>query len=295
MRSILILAAFFSTHTITGQERFVSSDFNDFYDWYHRQSQVAQLYEDQAQLFTFAGNTEVHAGPCRTSETITRLPAGYGVRNIAYDDYYLPEDEIDGYGDIWYHVSGKDPRGQAFTGYIWGGQIAKGWRSVDLGKDGQPEFIMLGISSKKRQAPAEINAEIRIARRGQVVYQVTVPGLCVFEDCASSPLLRAVETPQGFTIIEASTMTVGCWAGIEKSFFYWDGTNLKRVYHAEYTTNKEFANESFVFNNSSAGTQLCRYSHEGENYSPVWECKEIGADNSRASVAAEMTGAGMAR
>ncbi|MCB0551725.1 MAG: hypothetical protein KDD19_29435 [Phaeodactylibacter sp.] len=290
MRNILILAALLSTQSTPAQERFISSEFSDFYDWFHQRSQVAQLYEDQSELFTFTNNTEVHAGPCQSSEVTAQLPIGYAVRNIAYnDDYYLPEDEIDGYGDIWYHVRGKDLQGKAFTGYIWGAQIARGWQSMDLTGDGEAEFIMLGISSKARKVPTDINAELRIVRRGQLVHQKTVPGLCVFEDCAASPLLRAFETPQGFTIIEASTMTVGCWAGIEKSFFYWDGVNLQRVYHAEYTTHKEFANESFVFPGKT-NAQLCHYSHEDENYSPVWKCQEIAAGNSRASVAMERTG-----
>ena len=284
MRNALILAALFSTQGLTAQERFVSSDFSDFYDWYHQQSQVAQLYEDQTELFTFTNNTVVYNGPCQNSKVVAQLPIAYGVKNIAYnDDYYLPEDEINGYGDIWYHVCGKDPKGHTFTGYIWGGQIAKGWRSVDLAGNGKFEFVMLGISSKTRKAPGDINAELRIVQDGQLIQQKTIPGLCIFEDCASSPLLRAVETPQGFTIIEASTMTVGCWAGIEKSFFYWDGANLQRVYQAEYTTNKEFANAPFVFNGKS-GAQLCRYSHEGANYTPVWKCEEISTDDSRASV-----------
>ena len=289
MRKALILAALFSTQGLTAQERFVSSDFSDFYDWYHQQSQVAQLYEDQTELFTFTSDTYVYTGPCLTSEVAAQLPIGYGVKNIAYnDDYYLPEDEINGYGDIWYHVRGKDLTGQSFTGYIWGGQIAKGWRSADLNGDGKPEFIMLGISSQTRKAPGDINAELRIVQDGRLLHQKTVPGLCVFEDCASSPLLRVVETPQGFQIIEASTMTVGCWAGIEKSFFYWDGANLQRVYQAEYTTHKELANAAFVFT-GKAGAQLCRYSHEGDNYTPVWKCKEMAAEDSRASVAPAAT------
>ena len=295
MRIIPILPALLSIAGLSAQERFISSDFSAFYDWYHRQSQVAQLYESQTELFTFNNNTKVFNGPCRNAEITAQLPIGYGVINIAYnDDYYLPEDEINGYGDIWYHVRGEDPEGCLFTGYIWGGDIAKGWRRADITGDGRPEFLMLGISSKTRREPTDINAEIRILQGGRLAYQRTVPGLCVFEDCASSPLLQTIETPQGFTIIEASTMTVGCWAGIERSFFYWDGANLQRVYHAEYTTEQEFANESFIFN-AGAHAQLCRYSHEGKDFTPVWECEEIKVDDSRASVALATAGVTTAR
>ncbi len=295
MRNILILTAFFSAQGLPAQEKFISPDLTDFYDWFHQQSQVAQLYEGQSKLYTFTSNTAVHQGPCRSSKVAAQLPMGHRVENIAYnDDLYLPEDEIDGYGDIWYHVRGKDPQGKTFTGYIWGSQIAKGWRSTDIDGDGRAEFIMLGASSKPRKKPTDINAEIRIMRQGKLIAQQTIPGLCIFEDCATSPMLRTFYTSQGFTIIEASTMAVGCWAGIERSFFYWDGSSLQRVYHAEYTTHREFANIPFVVN-GQVNAQLCQYKGEGDNYTPVWECREIKAGEGRASVAMGTTAAASAK
>ncbi len=286
MRSILIVAALITTQSFNAQpDRFVSNQFSDYYDWFHQRSQAAQLYTHHSTLYTFTQNTEVRQGPCTTAQVITQLPIAHGVQNIAYrDEYYLPEDEIDGYGDIWYHVQGKDASGRSFNGYIWGAQIARGWRSEDLDGDRRPEFIMLGISSRPRQNLQDIKAEIRIIQNGKLANQQQVPGLCIFEDCASSPLLRIFTTPQGFTIIETSTMTVGCWAGIEKAFFYCNGTQLQRVYHAEYTTKTQFANQAFVVN-ANNGAQLCQYSHEDENYMPVWACKTITTGSGRASVA----------
>lgn len=285
MKKALLISALISAQSIGAQDRFVSPQFEDFYDWFHLQSQVEELYTDNSTLYTFTEKVAVRQGPCASSGAITYLPAGFSVQNIAYaDGYYLPEDEIDGYGDIWYHVRGKDAVGQPFVGYIWGAHIAKGWRFEDLNGDGRAEFLMLGISSQARKNLKDIKAEVRILQKGKVIVQEQVPGLCVFEDCGASPLLRVIRSPQGFTVVEASTMAIGCWAGIEKAFFYWDGSQLRRVYHAEYTTHHEFANETFVVN-KAGGAQLCQYSHEDENHMPVWKCKTITAGDGRAAMA----------
>lgn len=285
MRNILLTTILISAQGLQAQERFVGQEYSEFYDWYHQQSQVEELYKDRATLYTFTEQASVRQGPCLSSSLVVQLPIGYRVQNIAHpNSYYLPEDEIDGYNDIWYHVCGKGPDGKAFNGYIWGAQIAKGWRQQDLTGDGEAEFVMLGISSQPRKKPRDINAEIRILQNGRILTQQQVPGLCVFESCAASPLLRILQTPQGFTIMETSTVTFGCWAGIEKAFFSWNGTKLQRVYHAEYTTGHEFYNEPFLVNTPSGSAQLCRYSHEGKDHTPVWKCEQIST-NGRATIA----------
>jgi hypothetical protein len=285
MRGILITTILIAAQGMSAQQRFVDQQFTEFYDWFHQQSQVEALYQDRTTLYTFTDQVTVRQGPCLTSATVTKLPAGYSVQNIAHpNSYYLPEDEIDGYNDIWFHVRGKGPDGRAFNGYIWGAQLAKGWRWQDLDGDGQAEFVMLGISSQPRTKPQDIKAEIRILKNGRLTVQQQVPGLCVFESCAASPLLRIFQTAQGFTMIEASTATFGCWAGIEKAFFCWNGNQLQRVYHAEYTTGHEFFNEPFVVTTAAGSAQLCRYSHEGKDHAPVWKCEPI-TTNGRAAIA----------
>jgi hypothetical protein len=280
MRNILMFTAILACQVSPAQERFVSSDFNHHYDWFHNRSQVTDLYANHSTLFIFTEKATVYQGPCQTSATLATLTQGSPVTNIAYnDDYYLPEDEINGYSDIWYHVKGTNTAGQSFDGYVWGADIAKGWRTIDVSGDGKADFLMLGISSRERKKPEDIEAEIRIISKGKLIAMQPVPGLCIFEECAASPLLRVYRTRQGFTVVEASTMTVGCWAGLEKSFHYWDGTNLQRVYHAEFLTSTEFANESFVVNSSSSA-QLCQYSHEDQAHFPVWSCTKIATDHS---------------
>jgi len=288
MRNVLVFAALLAAQTTPAQERFVSYELEDFYQWFHQRSQVGELYQGQATLYTFSSKTKVYSDPCQDSKTVTTLPIAHPVTNIAYpDDYYLPKDEIDGYGDIWYHVSGRSPQGTAFEGYIWGAQVAKGWRAQDITGDGQEDFLMLGIASEPRRQLRDINAELRIVQNGQVQSSVIVPGLCVFEDCAASPLLRVGQAQQGFYVIEASTMTVGCWAGIERAFYVYNGKRLSRVYHAEYTTQKEFAHESFVVSGGES-LQVCQYSHQGPDYLPVWTCKTIEKSDGRAAVALEL-------
>lgn len=288
MRNVLVFAALLATQTTPAQERFVSDELADFYQWFHQRSQVDELYQGQTTLYTFSSKTKVYSDPCQDSKTIATLPIAHPVTNIAYsNDYYLPEDEIDGYGDIWYHVTGRSVEGRAFEGYIWGAQIAKGWQSQDITGDRREEFLMLGIASEPRRQLRNIKAELRIVRGGQLQSSEVIPGLCVFEDCAASPLLQVEQSEQGFYVIEASTMTVGCWAGIERAFYVYNGKRLSRVYHAEYTTQEEFANESFVVSGGEH-IQVCQYSHQGSDYLPVWTCHTMEKSDGRAAVALEL-------
>ncbi|MEQ8702440.1 MAG: hypothetical protein RIC19_00910 [Phaeodactylibacter sp.] len=287
MKNFLLISALFAAQATPAQDRFVNHDLEGYYDWFHEQSQVADHYEPNTTLYTFTASTQVHEGPCRDADVLTKLPLAFPVTNLSYDDpYFLPEDEINGYGDFWYHVTGRDDSGQPFQGYIWGADIAKSYYRTDLNKDQKPELVLLGISTQKRKNLRDINAEVRLVQEGQLMTASTIPGLCLFEDCAASSLLRVVHTPQGFPVIEASTMTVGCWAGIEKAFYFYDGTSLNRVYHAEYTTDHEIVSAPFIVN-KGASAQICQYSHEGENYTPIWKCQPLEGDTDRAEVAME--------
>lgn len=269
---IVALSASFSYN----QVRFVSSDKEDFFTWFNQQSQVDRLYKNGTKLYVFGDQVNVHRYPNLRSPVLTVLANGYPVKNIAYPpEGNIPEARIRGYSDIWYHVSGVDPKGKAFKGYIFGTCIAKGWRTADLDGDGNLETILLGVSSKPRNIVTDINAEIRILQGQQLKYQTTVPGLCVFEECDSSPLLRVLKNHprEGMTIIETSTMTIGCMAGIERAFFYWNGQSLERVYHAEYTTNYEWVNAAFFAKRPGQSTaMICRYDGLDKENNPVWEC-----------------------
>ena len=281
MRMLLISATLLSIQlpVSQAQEQLVGQDFGDYYEWFNEHSQTEQLYAHNATLHIFTDHTTVHLGPCRDSKVIADLPIGQTVTNIAYDDYYVPEDQIDGYGDMWYHIRGRNADGGAFQGYVWGAYIAKAWQSVELTGDQHEEFVMLGVASTPRRQPTDINAEIRILHQNKLWYQKLVPGLCLFEECATEAMLRVLKDPKlGFTFMETSTMTLGCWAGIEKAYFYWNGSSLERVYQAEYTTKKEYANQTFtVPAGKDVPLQVCHFSHEDENYDPVWKCEVVKA------------------
>lgn len=269
---IVALSASFSYN----QVRFVGSDKEDFFTWFNQQSQVDRLYKNGTKLYIFGDQVNVHRSPSLRSPVLAVLANGHPVKNIAYPpEGNIPEGRIRGYSDIWYHVSGTGPEGKSFRGYIFGTCIAKGWRNADLDGDGNAETILLGVSSQPRKIVTDINAEIRILQGQKLKYQTTVPGLCVFEECGSSPLLRILKNHprEGMTVIETSTMTIGCMAGVERAFFYWNGQSLERVYHAEYTTNYEWVNCAFFAKRPGQGTaMICRYNGLDKENNPVWDC-----------------------
>lgn len=281
MRSNLLLAALLFSQTVpnSAQTHFVSQDQSHFFEWFHERSQVVDLYADRTTLYTFTDEATVKQRPSENAGTVTQLPIGWTLTNIAYSENYVPKDEINGYEDLWYHVQGIDQQGKPFNGYIWGAQVAKGWRATDITGDGINEFIMLGIAAKTRQKPSDINAEIRILQCNRMISQTIVPKLCVFEECASSPMLRVLQSQQieGLTVIEASTMTIGCSTGIDKAFYYWNGSGLERVYQAEYVTQTEMFKKQFIVapaGSKSTTVQVCAYRGEDSNYNPIWKCEE---------------------
>ncbi|KAA3636357.1 MAG: hypothetical protein DWQ02_08435 [Bacteroidetes bacterium] len=279
MRKFFVIAAIvcFSQSYLFPQVRFVDRAYEDYYQWFHERSQVNNLYSDGAELFTFS-EVSVREGACLESETVTCLPMGYRIVNIVDEMEELPKDEINGYHDLWYHVSGSDASGKYFNGYIWGAYIAKSWQFEDVDGDGIKDLAMLGIGDHIRKSTKDINAEIRIVRNGKLLTKTTVPGLCVFEECASSTLLRILKDQpcKGALIVEVSTMTIGCAAGIEKAYYFQTPSgNLERVFHAELTSNRQYRNRSFEYTQPNGDTVLCRFSHDDDQFNPVWNIKKV--------------------
>jgi hypothetical protein len=282
MRSILLAIILLGvrSHPNNAQNYFVSKQYEDFFTWFHERAQIEQLYTNKATLYIFTDGVNVRRQPNATAPILTQLPIGHAVTNVSYDKRPVPKAEINGYGDVWLHVRGTDAAGKPFDGYVWGAHIAKGWREADLHGTGQPSLIMLGVAAKPRQRLQDINAEIRMVQGGKLIGQTIVPGLCVFEDCGASPMLRILQSRNipSLTIVEAATMTIGCTAGIEKSYFYWSGKHLERVYHAEYTTNTEMFRKKFtVIPDKLQGgmAQLCEYGGEDSGNNPIWNCRNL--------------------
>lgn len=284
MRTLLLFSTLFSAHlaSIPAQSRFVAADYSNHYDWFHQHSHTEQLYEDHSTIFIFGLDAKLHRNPCLEAAVLKELKIGERVQNISYQNEQMPESEMNGYSDIWFHV-----KSGAQIGYIWGGNIAKAWKQTDLTGDQIPELILLGNASNSRTSPKDIKGELRIVQNHHLLYQKMVPGLCLFEDCATSALIRVLkdQPSKGATIIEASTMTMGCWASIEKTFFFWNGHRLSLIHHEELTTKKVFESHAFSYAHPSDNqtAQVCRFKGEDQNYLPIWDCKTIQISNKKAS------------
>ncbi len=283
MRTLLMTFTLISFQSLGySQERLIGADYNAYYDWFNKYSQTAKQYEKGSTLYVFGHDIKIYQGPCEDAKVVTKVEMGQTVKNLLNytEAMHVPEDEINGYGDIWYQVGGRDRNGKRFSGYLWGGHIAKAWVYHDFTGDQRKELVMLGLSPAPKQHVSDIKAEIRIMQNGSLLYQKTVPGLCVFEDCGSNVLLRVIPNApvQGSFMLEASTMTVSCFAGIEKAFYNWDGQRLNLAYHAEYTTKHQFANQPFRLEAANGSVQVCRYSQEGNDFTPEWSCKEISPE-----------------
>ncbi len=282
MRTALILCVTLGFPILLlAQSRLVNPDYKEYYHWFQQHSQTSLLFQDESRLYVFSESAKVHQRPCRESAVITELAGGDAATNISYGETWLPEDIINGYGDLWFHVCGKDANGKTFRGYLWGGDLARGWRQADITGDGHPEFIMLGIASLTRSEPSEMNAELRVFQNGHLLAQALVPGLCIFQECDTDVLLRVINDPElGTPIIETSTLFAGCQVGIEKAFFHWNGRKLMRIFHAEFTTNKEYARKDLSFPLKTAtadgiAVKVCQFSHEDRSFNPVWKCQTL--------------------
>lgn len=278
MKTTLLLTAFLagSACSVHAQTRFVGDDYLRYFEWHNSNSQLEKLFTPGSQLYAFGDEVKMYRYPDQHSEILAKLKDGQSLRNRS--DYrkvqHIPDGEVNGYRDIWFKVSTD----QGVCGYVFGSQIAKGWRWADLTGDQQQELILLGVSPSPRRNFSDIRAEIRILQDDQLLYNTSVPGLCVFEECGSSPMLRILkdEPYRGGIIVEASTMTVGCLTGIERAFFFWNGRQLESVFHAEYTVDKEYDRHAFQVRDPEAvRTMICNYKQQDESFNPVWECREI--------------------
>ena len=279
MKTTLLLTTLLigSSLSIMAQTRFIGGDYSEYFNWHNEHSQILDLYTPGTELYVFGEGVKLYQQPSEYSKVLAQLEDGQLMLNQS--DYRrtakIPDGEINGYRDIWYKVSTGV---QGISGYVFGIHLAKGWQFVDLDRDHHKELIMLGVSPIARKAYDDIRAEVRILRNHQLVYTTLIPGLCVFEECASSPMLRILRDQpyQGAIVVEASTMTVGCYTGIERAFFYWNGHQLQNVFHAEYTINLEYERHPFQVQDPVAiRTMICNYKDQDKAFNPIWDCKEV--------------------
>ena len=252
-------------------------DLNAYYPWFQRHAQTASLYGNHAQLYVFAEDAPLFARPDAGSAQLCNLAPGSRVTSL------LPPGEVEllkgpylGLEELWYRVEHCSNNGGCIQGYMWGADLAKGWRITDLDRDNQQEMLLLGVSSSARLKQGEIAAELKWIRQGKVLLTEAVPGLCIFEACGVTPLLRVIYSsyPDQMVIIEASALHIGCQQGLARAFLHWNGSVLERVYQAEWVGNKELLKKTFIHRSAdpSGASYICQYSHEDEAYNPVWNC-----------------------
>lgn len=262
-------------------------DAGDFYDWFQSHSNASALYTDQSTLYTFAEETPVFAEPCETATPIDILKRGQSLTNRAYEiEDFIPTAEMNGYHDMWYQITLTSGTGIKRNGYIWGGHIAKAWLMTDINQDGETEFILLGVSERPRRQLRDIRAAIVVLKSDTLLSVTEIPGMCVFEACTSDALLFAgTDVEWGIPFLEASTLSIGCMANIERSILIWKGDRLECIYYGEMTTRATYKKEDFaVRQDEKTSTRICHFQGFGADFLPIWSCKERASTRSAAVI-----------
>lgn len=261
-----------------------SVDLASYYEWFQDQAQVRELYARQSVLYVFNPQTPLFQGPDLLAPVVGRLSTGDMVtsRMPAHVDE-LPSQSLLGMEELWYPVEYKSASGETVRGYVWGGDIAKGWREEDLDRDGRNELILLGLSADSNLEEGYISGAIKTLKDKQVLSVTPVPQLCIFEACSVTPLLRRVPIrhPQDMIIVETSVLHIGCQQGLYRAFFYWNGIEMQRVYQSEWTKGKVMHRSPFkhrVHTPHEVTTYECTYSSEDGEHNPVWDCRELKSE-----------------
>ena len=166
----------FSALTLHGQVRYTGEEFREYYDWFHQYSQTEDPFIDGTTLYTFVDDAKVYRTASARSSIVASLPIAHPISNILIPVENAQRATINGYTDQWLQVEGCDGEGNNFTGFVWGGHIAKGWRAYDLNRDGSQDLVMFGLNQQQRNAPEDLRAEIRLVANGQLIAQTTLTG-----------------------------------------------------------------------------------------------------------------------
>lgn len=265
-----------SSTLLLAQVRYTGEEYRDYYEWFHQYSQTPDFYLDGTQLVSFVENTPVKQSPQSKSTTLGTLRLGQVVTNFSIPVDKVVFSEHHGYREQWFRVEACSPDGNVFNGYVWGGYLAKSWQYFDLQGDGTKELIALGLSTNQRQAPEDTRAALKIIENGKLIQALELEGICLFEDCGASSLLRVFDfNTSGKTIVfESSVFTAGCLTGIDKALVAWDGQQLLLIHRGEYTTGQTYASNP-LFLRQATQTQICYYKDENQTYDPVWNCRTL--------------------
>lgn len=276
MRTSVILILLISiSYSLLAQVRYTGEELRDYYQWFHRYSQTADFYVDDSQLYTFQPGTTVHQRASFDSPAVAELPVGHALRNQLLPLNAKVESERGGYGEAWFAVSGTY-HGETFRGYVWGGDLAKAWRTTSLvGLPGSTQ-VLLGLSPRPRKEASDLRACLRLVSKGTIQAEIDLSGICVFEDCGASTLLRVLDVPAAANkVFEVSVLTAGCLTGLDKSYVSWDGHQLQLFYQGEWSTGTTALNNPVYLQRGPANTQVCYFSREDINYNPIWKCESM--------------------
>jgi hypothetical protein len=271
-----ILFLFLSSSLLLAQVRYTGEEYRDYYEWFHQYSQTPDFYLDGTQLISFVENTPVKQSPKSQSPTLGTLMLGQAVTNFSIPVAKAVFSEHHGYREQWFLVEACCADGNVYSGYVWGGFLAKSWQYFDLEGDGNKELIALGLSTNPRQAPEDIRASLKVIQNGKLVQALELEGICLFEDCGASSLLRVFDfnTSDKTIVFESSIFTAGCLTGIDKALVAWDGQQLLLIHRGEYTTGQTYASNPLYLRQATQ-TQICYYKNENQSYDPVWNCQTL--------------------
>lgn len=232
----LLLITILQVVSLAAQERLVDSNYIQYFDWFHQNASTTQLYQKDSQLFIFKDQTALRRSPDEKASVAMYLSSGAAVTNLAYDSGQdsWPEDQINGYGDLWYRVAVQLNNGESLTGYVWGVDIAKDWQYSDIDQDNEEELILLGVSTQPRQSIYDIRSELCILKNNQELAREHFDKLCLFEDCASSAMLTVHQMSKR-PVIEITTLTVVCEVAVEQVFFSFENKSLRSLENIEPT------------------------------------------------------------
>lgn len=258
------------------QVRYTGEDYRDYYEWFHEYSQTPDFYTEGSQLIAFVDQASVRKSPSENSKKLGTLKLGQAVTNIIISVEDAVFSVQQGYREQWFHIEACNVDGNVYTGYVWGGHLAKSWQYFDLENNGRKALIALGLSDQQRQAPEDIRASLKIIKDGRLASALELDGICLFEDCGASSLLRVFDFKKTHQTIvfEASIFTTGCLTGIDKALIAWDGLQMQLIHQAEYTTGQTYANNPLYLRQATQ-TQVCYYKDENSTYDPVWNCRTL--------------------
>jgi hypothetical protein len=265
-----------SCQSISAQVRYTATASRNYSEWFKQYSQTPDFKLAGAELLAFVKDAPVRTAPLLKAKIKGQLEPGQRVKNLTTSTMDITYATQNGYRDQWLLVEACDNASNSYTGYVWGGHLAKSWCYFDLEGDGEQELIALGLSDRQRQAPEDIRASLKIIRHAQVSEAIELEGICLFEDCGASSLLRVFDfgTTQRTTLFEATIFSKGCLSGIDKALVAWDGQQLQLIHRAEYTTGHTYASNPLYLRQPTQ-TQICYYKSENSQYDPVWNCRTL--------------------